>query len=101
VPPHRFKATTPERPLPLDLGRETRILDVADHPSLLDLHNNENCGLKRGNVTVKRTLFFVVVIAVAALEGFYLGPLGFDWLVGSVVITAVLAVGMRTYWHTK
>jgi hypothetical protein len=46
---------------------------------------------------LKRTLFLAVVTMVAALEGFFLGPLGFDWLVGSVVITRVLAIGwMRT-----
>jgi hypothetical protein len=54
-----------------------------------------------GLVILKRTLFLAVVTMVAALEGFYLGPLGFGWLVGSVVITTVLAIGwMRTYWDT-
>jgi hypothetical protein len=34
------------------------------------------------------------------LGGFYLGPLGFDWLIGSIVITTVLAIGwMRAYWN--
>jgi hypothetical protein len=33
------------------------------------------------------------------MEGFYLGPLRFDWLLSSVVITTVLAIGwMRSYW---
>jgi hypothetical protein len=47
----------------------------------------------------RRIAFLAVVIVAAFLEGFYLGPLGFDWLVASVVITTILAIGwMRTYW---
>jgi hypothetical protein len=43
--------------------------------------------------------FLAVVLVVAFLEGFNLGPLGFDRLIGSVVITTVLAIGwMRSYW---
>jgi hypothetical protein len=51
---------------------------------------------------IKRTLFLMVVNIVVALGGFFLGPLGFDWFVGSIVITTVLAIGwMRTYWDAK
>jgi hypothetical protein len=35
----------------------------------------------------RRIAFLGVVTLVAFLEGFYLGPLGFDWLIGAVVIT--------------
>jgi hypothetical protein len=48
----------------------------------------------------RRIAFLAVVTLIAFLEGFYLGPLGFDWLIGSVVITTVLAIGwMRSYWE--
>ncbi|HEV8342194.1 MAG TPA: hypothetical protein VGR30_07470 [Candidatus Binatia bacterium] len=49
---------------------------------------------------LRHACFLVAVNAIAFLEGFYLGPPSFDWLVGSVVITTVLAIGwMRTYWN--
>ena len=49
-----------------------------------------------------RIAFLAVVIVVAFLERFYLGPLGFDWLIGSIVITTVMAIGwMRTYWDAS
>jgi hypothetical protein len=48
----------------------------------------------------RRIAFLAVVIVAAFLEGFYLGPLGFDWLLSSVVISTVLAIGwMRSYWN--
>jgi hypothetical protein len=48
---------------------------------------------------LKRSLFLAVLGAAAFLEGFYLGPLGFDWFALAMVMTIVLAIGwMRTYW---
>jgi hypothetical protein len=41
-----------------------------------------------------------VLVGVAAwVEGYYLGPFGFSWVVSALVITVVLTIGwMRTYW---
>ena len=48
---------------------------------------------------LKRTLFVAVAGLAAFLEGWFLGPIGFDVLAGAMAITIVLAIGwMRTYW---
>jgi hypothetical protein len=47
----------------------------------------------------KRSLFLLVALTVGWIEGFYLGPFGFNWVVLALALTIVLAVGwMRTYW---
>jgi hypothetical protein len=49
---------------------------------------------------LKRFLFLLVVGVAAAVEGYYLGPWGFNWVAFALVITVVLAIGwMRTYWN--
>ena len=47
----------------------------------------------------KRSVFLLVALTVGWIEGFYLGPFGFNWVVLALALTVVLAVGwMRTYW---
>jgi hypothetical protein len=56
----------------------------------------------RMKVIVKRSLFLTIVGITALLEGFYLGPLGFDWFALGMLMTIVLAIGwMRTYWQAS
>jgi hypothetical protein len=51
-------------------------------------------------VWLKRSLFLLVLVIAAWLEGYYIAPLGFGWYVLSMVITIVLTIGwMRTYWN--
>ena len=48
---------------------------------------------------LRRSLFLTVLLSAAFIEGFYLGPIGFEVLGGAIVITIMLAIGwMRTYW---
>jgi hypothetical protein len=42
---------------------------------------------------LKRTLFLVAFSSIAALEGFFIGPLGGEWLLGSLAFTAALGTG--------
>ena len=48
---------------------------------------------------LKRSLFLLVVIVAAWLEGYYLAPFGFGTVAVALAITVILAIGwMRTYW---
>jgi hypothetical protein len=43
---------------------------------------------------LKRTLFLLVVAAAAWVEGYYIGPLGFDWVAGCIKrdISAIILI---------
>jgi hypothetical protein len=48
---------------------------------------------------LRQKFFLTVLLSAAFLEGWFLGPLGFDVLAGAIVITIMLAIGwMRSYW---
>lgn len=48
---------------------------------------------------LKRSLFLLVVIVAAWVEGVYLAPYGFGTVAVALAITVILAIRwMRTYW---
>jgi hypothetical protein len=51
---------------------------------------------------LKHSLFWIVVVIVSALVGFYVGPFGFVPFAIITLVTIVLAIAwMRTYWDAK
>jgi hypothetical protein len=49
---------------------------------------------------LKRSLFLLVVLTAAGLEGVYLAPYGFGTVATALLITVILSIGwMRTYWN--
>ena len=46
---------------------------------------------------LRRPLFLTVLLSAVFIEGFFLGPIGFEVLGGAIVITIMLAIGW-TYW---
>jgi hypothetical protein len=47
------------------------------------------------------TLLFVATIAAGLAEGYFLYPMGFDWLLPALFLTAVLIVLIAREWLTQ